>query len=103
METKEIPIGESRSSANVNTRYVEISQSGEMRSGLTVPPSSFGDARFMDANVRIPKPMAATNMPRPILRGAEGSLPFFANAPKMASDTGVNATTKNGLDRKSVV
>ena len=32
------------------------------------------------------------------LRGAEGSLPFFARAPKMAMDSGVRATTKNGLN-----
>ena len=75
-----------------------MSQSGEMRSGLTVPPSSLGDARLSDANVRIEKPTAATIIPRPILRGAEGSLPFFASAPKIARDTGVNATTKNGLN-----
>ena len=43
-------------------------------------------------------PHAATSMPRPILRGADGSLPFLDNAPKMAMETGVKATTKNGLN-----
>ena len=37
----------------------------------------------------------------PILRGEEGSLPFFAKAPKTAIETGVKATTKNGLNYKA--
>ena len=41
---------------------------------------------------------AATSMPRPILTGAFGSLPFFASHPNNAMLTGVNATTKQGLN-----
>ena len=37
-------------------------------------------------------------MPSPILRGADGSLPFEASALKMARENGVSATTKNGLN-----
>ena len=37
-------------------------------------------------------------MPKPILKGAEGSFPLRANEPKMAMETGVKATTKQGLN-----
>ena len=40
-----------------------------------------------------PNPTAATNIPYAILRGADGSLPLRAKAPKMARLTGVRATT----------
>ena len=40
----------------------------------------------------------AITIPIPILRGADGSFPFFANEPNTASDTGVRATTKKGLN-----
>ena len=42
-------------------------------------------------------PIAATNIPNPILRGADGSLPFLANVPKSRIENGVRATTKQGL------
>ena len=70
-----------------------MSQVGDTRSGLTVPPSSFGDDSPNDAIVRMRNPAPATNIPRPILRGAEGSFPFFARAPKIARDTGVSKWT----------
>ena len=52
----------------------------------------------IEATAMITKPRAAINIPKPILRGAEGSLPFLANAPNTALETGVSATTKKGLN-----
>ena len=71
---------------------------GDTSTSLTVPPSSAGEARPNEPTVSIRKPAAATSMPSPILRGADGSLPFDANALKMARENGVSATTKNGLN-----
>ena len=60
--------------------------------------TSSGVGNPIEPIAKIVKPMAAINIPNPILRGAEGSLPFFANEPNITKDTGVNATTKNGLN-----
>src|SRR5574344_173994 len=98
LDTKDIPIGESSSAANVRTKYVDIKLVGATNVGLTVPPSSFGDISPSEANVMIRKPQAATNIPIPIFLGADGSLPFLPKKPNMAIDTGVRATTKNGLN-----
>ena len=52
----------------------------------------------MEPNAMTPKPQAAISIPTPILRGAEGSFPFLAKKPNIANETGVKATTKNGLN-----
>ena len=77
-----------------------MSQFGDTNVLLT-PPVAFNSAglkRCTDAIAMIAKPKPATTIPKPIFFGDEGSLPLFANAPKTAIDTGVNATTKNGLN-----
>lgn len=98
--TNEIPIGLNNNSANVNTKYVLMSQFGDTNVLLT-PPVAFNSAglnKCIDANAMTVNPKPATIIPRPIFLGDEGSLPFFANAPKTAIETGVKATTKNGLN-----
>ena len=68
---------------------------------LLTPPwafSSAGLANGKEQTTKMRKPNAATIMPMPILRGEDGSLPFFAKAPNTAIETGVKATTKNGLN-----
>ena len=98
--TNEIPIGLSNNSANVKTKYVLMSQFGDTNVLLT-PPVAFNSAglnKCTDAIAMIAKPKPATTIPIPIFFGDEGSLPFFASAPKTAIETGVKATTKNGLN-----
>ena len=86
-------MGLSRSSANVRTRYVDIRYIGTTGSGETVPWSSAGEAWPSEPNIMIRYPRAATNIPRPILTGADGSLSFLASAAKMAIEIGVRNTT----------
>ena len=98
--TNEMPIGLNNNSANVNTKYVLMSQFGDTNVLLT-PPAAFYSAGLMRCNDAIAmtvKPKAATTIPIPIFFGDEGSLSLFAKAPKTAIDTGVKATTKNGLN-----
>ena len=89
METNEIPIGDRSSSAKVNTKYVDIN----VVTPTLGPLEIWGIIRPIEEIVIIRKPQAATNTPNPIFRGAEGSLPLFANAENMAMETGVSATT----------
>ena len=63
----------------------------------TVAPSGLGVGSPIEDRAITVNPKAAINIPIPILRGAEGSLPRLAKAPNTARDTGVKATTKNGL------
>ena len=98
--TNEMPIGLNNNSANVNTKYVLMSQFGDTNMLLT-PPAAFNSAglkRCTDAIAMMVNPNAATTIPKPIFFGDEGSLPLFAKAPNTAIDTGVKATTKNGLN-----
>ena len=98
--TNEMPIGLNNNSANVKTKYVLMSQFGDTNVLLT-PPVAFNSAglnKCTDAIAMIAKPKPATTIPKPIFFGDEGSLPLFANAPNTAIDTGVKATTKNGLN-----
>ena len=77
-----------------------MSQFGDTNVLLT-PPAAFNSAGLMrctDAIAMTVKPKAATTIPIPIFFGDDGSFPLFAKAPKTAIDTGVNATTKNGLN-----
>ena len=94
MDTNEIPIGERRSSAKVRTRYVEISQLAEQY--VAASPAVFCASGVRSPNEAIAitiNPAPATSIPYAILRGAEGSFFFAANALKIAIDTGVRATT----------
>ena len=80
---------------------MEINQLGETKEAVPAWIASdcaSGVNRPNDENIIKMNPHAATSIPRPILRGADGYLPFLDNAPKIAMETGVKATTKNGLN-----
>lgn len=63
-----------------------------------VPLICVGLARPREASAMTKKPHAAINIPKPIFFGVDGSLPFFASAPKSATEMGVSSTTKKGLN-----
>ena len=93
-DTNEIPIGESRSSAKVRMRYVEI-----RRFALTRVPSVAGlpcvngSSSPIEPTAIHTKANAATSIPRPIFSGDVGSLPILRSQANNATLTGVNATT----------
>lgn|SRR5690554_297666 len=96
-ETNDNPIGLRNNSATVRPKYVPINHPGDTSLSDT-PEISDGAGSPIEPTKRITNATAARIIPIPILRGAEGSLPFFASDPKSATVRGVSITINIGLN-----
>ncbi len=77
-DTNEIPIGESRSSANVRMRYVEMRRLALTRvPSVAGSPCVKGSSKPIEPTAIHTKPRAATSIPKPIFSGDVGSLPIL--------------------------
>lgn len=91
LDTNDMPMGERRSSANVSTRYVPMRRLG--LTSVSPWPSTGAVPNPMEPMHMIRNATAATIIPYPILRGADGSFLRFARNANIATENGVRATT----------